>query len=146
MAESGIRVEASLSLKAALLQALFAGPGDRLDLIARIAERARGQSRPGPKTVSQALRELEAAGLVRHWGVRAGEGRAGDPSVYYELTVEGVSASTSLRDAVAGFLVDDDGGKGPAGRVRGMDARLRRSLEISALAQGLRRGSRKLKT
>jgi DNA-binding PadR family transcriptional regulator len=145
MAESSIRVEAPLSLKAALLQALFAGPGDRLDLIARIAERARGQSRAAPRTVTQALRELEAAGLLRHWGVRAGEGRATDPSVYYELTVEGVSASTALRDAVAGFLDDHEGGKGRV-KVRGMDARLRRSLEISALAQSLRRGTRKLRT
>jgi len=145
VAESNIRVEAPLSLKAALLQALFAGPGDRLDLIARIAERARGQPRPAPKTVSQALRELEAAALVRHWGVRAGEGRASDPSVYYELTVDGVAASTALRDAVAGFLVDEESGKG-RGRIRGMDARLRRSLEISALAQSLRRGSRRLRT
>jgi hypothetical protein len=145
MSESRILVEAPLSLKAVLLQALFAGPGDRLDLIGRIAERARGQARSAPKVVSQALRELEGAGLVRHWGVRAGEGRATDPSVYYELTVEGVSASTQLRDAVAGFLEGDDAGRG-RGSIAGMDARLRRSLEISALAQSLRRGSRKIRT
>jgi DNA-binding PadR family transcriptional regulator len=136
-------VEAPLSLKAALLQALFAGPGDRLDLIARIAERARAEPRPAPKVMSQALRELESTGLVRHWGVRSGEGRATDPSVYYELTVEGVSAATSLREAVAGFLGDEGDSRGQA---RGMDARLRRSLEISALAQSLRRGSRKIRT
>ena len=145
MAESIIRVETPLSLKAALLQALFAGPGDRLDLIGRIVGHTRGHTRPAPKTVSQALRELGAAGLVRHWGVRPGEGRAGDPSVYYELTVEGVSVSTALRDVMAGFLVDGDAAEGrPEGR--GMEARLRRSLEISVLAQNLRRGSRKLRT
>jgi DNA-binding HxlR family transcriptional regulator len=145
MAESRIPVEAPLSLKAALLQALFAGPGDRLDLVARIAERARAQPRPAPKLMSQALRELESAGLVRHWGVRAGEGRATDPSVYYELTVEGVSAATALREAVAGFLADEGDATGES-RARGMDARLRRSLEISALAQSLRLGTRKVRT
>lgn len=144
MAESRSPVEAPLSLKAALLQALFAGPGDRLDLVARIAEHARAQARPAPKVMSQALRELESAGLVRHWGVRAGEGRATDPSVYYELTVEGVSAATALREAVAGFL-GEEGGSKVRGGVRGMDARLRRSLEISALAQSLRLGTRKIR-
>jgi DNA-binding PadR family transcriptional regulator len=142
MSESHIPVDAPLSLKAALLQALFAGPGDRLDLVARIAERARAQPRPAPKVMSHALRELESEGLVRHWGVRAGEGRATDPSVYYELTVEGVSAATALREAVAGFLTDEGESKGRGG-VRGMDARLRRSLEISALARSLRLGTRK---
>jgi DNA-binding PadR family transcriptional regulator len=138
-------MEASLSVKAALLQALFAGPGDRLDLIERVTEHARGEPKLAPKSVAQALRELEAAGLVRHWGVRSGERRASDPSVYYELTVEGVASAGALRDVIAGFLTGG-GGRGRRGTAQGMEARLRRSLEISALAQNLRRGSRKLRT
>jgi DNA-binding PadR family transcriptional regulator len=138
-------MEAPLSVKAALLPALFSGPGDRLDLIDRITERTRGEEKLTSRRVSQALRELEKAGLVRHWGVRRGERRSGDPSVYYELTVEGVTASAALREIVAGFLIDSEDRARRKGE-RGMEARLRRSLEISALAQNLRRGNRKLRT
>lgn len=137
-------MESPLSLKAALLQALFAGPGDRLDLMGRVAEHLPHEAKWPPRAVLQSLRELEAAGLVRHWGVRSGERRAGDASVYYELTVEGVAASSGLRDVVAGFAGDEE--RRPREKTPAMDARLRRSLEISALAQNLRRGSRKLRT
>jgi DNA-binding PadR family transcriptional regulator len=138
-------MEVPLSVKAAVLQALFSGPGDRSDLVKRIEEHARGGQKVPPREMSRALHDLEAGGLVRHWVQPSGEKRTVGSSVYYELTVEGVAASASLRDVVAGFLADGEGRRGRK-EERGMEARLRRSLEISALAQNLRRGNRKLRT
>ncbi|MFI5182896.1 MAG: hypothetical protein ACHQNV_00740 [Vicinamibacteria bacterium] len=137
-------MEAPPNLETVLLQALFSGPADRIALIERVTEGARGKAGLTPRRLSQTLKDLEAAGLVRHWSVRPAEGRTRDTSVYYELTVKGVTAAGVLRDLLAGLRAA--GGRPGRRRAEGsMEARLKRSLEISALAQDLRRGSRKLR-
>src|SRR5512143_2993868 len=126
---------APLTTRAALLQALFAGPGYGLELIERIAARTGGRVRLGQGSVYPALRDLEAAGLVRSWTTRQGAKGAGRPRVYYELTVAGVGAASAVRDAVAGFVDVDRAEPGPS---RAVEAGLRRGLDLSAVARALR--------
>ena len=126
---------APLTTKAALLQALFAGPGYGLELIARVAERTGGRVRLGQGSVYPALRDLEAGGLVRSWTGSRGVKGAGRPRVYYELTVAGVGAASALRDAVIGFVEAGEHRPGPS---KSVEAGLRRGLDLSAVARSLR--------
>jgi PadR family transcriptional regulator PadR len=128
-------VVAPLTTKAALLQALFAGPGYGLELIERVAERTGRRVRLGQGSVYPALRDLKAAGLVRSWTGRWGVKGAGRPRVYYELTVAGVGAASALRDAVIGFVA---AGEGEPGFSKTVEARLKRGLDLSAVARSLR--------
>jgi PadR family transcriptional regulator PadR len=134
-----LAIVAPLTTKAALLQALFAGPGFGLELIERVAERTGGRVRLGQGSVYPALRDLEATGLVRSWTGRRSARGAGRPRVYYELTVEGVGAASTLREAVVGFVEASRGRPGPS---KAMEAGLRRGLDLSAVARSLR-GSRR---
>jgi len=127
---------APLTTKAALLQALFAGPGYGLELIERVGQRTNGRVRLGQGSVYPALRDLENAGLVRSWTGRRDVRGAGRPRVYYELTVAGVGAATALRDAVIGFVQAGEAEPGPS---KAVEARLRRGLDLSAVARSLRR-------
>jgi PadR family transcriptional regulator PadR len=134
-----LSIVAPLTTKAALLQALFAGPGYGLELIERVAERTGGRVRLGQGSVYPALRDLEAAGLVRSWTGRRGVRGAGRPRVYYELTVAGVGAASAVRETVTGFV---DAGRGEPASSKAVEAGLRRGLDLSAVARSLSRRRR----
>jgi DNA-binding PadR family transcriptional regulator len=111
----------------AVLEALFRGPAAADSLGDQDSDR-------------QILRDLVARGLVRRWqepkSLRPGRRRA-----FYELTAAGVAAAEALFSA-AGRSVAESRPSKTRGGAGGVDARLRRSLEISAVASALR-GSRK---
>lgn len=121
--------------RAALLQALFAGPADS-DALARRVARGHGRLTSGPPEVARALRELVRSGLLRRWPGRSG----GRGAAYYELTSAGVAEAEALREASLGFATAPRSRGARAGS-KTVDRRLKRSLDISAVAGALgRRG------
>jgi DNA-binding PadR family transcriptional regulator len=127
-----------MGTRAALLQALFCGPADAEALGKRVARRGRGRVPSTPREISRSLSDLLARGLLRRWQgsgpVAAGRRRR----TFYELTAEGVAEAEAVRDALAGFVADAPL-RSRREDPRKIDARLRRSLDISAVAGALRR-------
>jgi DNA-binding PadR family transcriptional regulator len=99
---------------------------------------ARGQPPPTRGEISTSLQDLVARGLVRTWqGSKKGP-RPGRRRAFYELTASGVAVAETVSDE--GAAQGAGAGTGDAGEsARAIDARLRRSLEISAVADALRR-------
>jgi DNA-binding PadR family transcriptional regulator len=87
-------MHAILSAEAALIDALYQGPGYGLELIARVKGRSRGRVRLGPGNAYPALRRLTKRALVRAWEVRRGAGR---PRRYFELTPRGIDSAVAQR-------------------------------------------------
>ena len=83
-----------LSAEAALLDALYQGPGYGLELIGRVKRRCGGRVRLGPGNAYPALARLTGRGLVRAWEVRRGAGR---PRRYFELTPRGIDSAVAQR-------------------------------------------------
>ena len=89
-----------LTARTALLQALREGPGYGRDFVRRISRASAGRLRFAEGSIYPALRRLEAARLVRSWGVVPGRRRGGRARTYYELTERGVRISEADRAAL----------------------------------------------
>jgi DNA-binding PadR family transcriptional regulator len=115
-----------------LLQALLQGPVSDEALRRGILARSR---RPTLPELSGGLRDLVAHGLVRCWQEPGPARRRGGRSGFYELTASGVAEAEAL------LAPRDHDEAAPVSRAEdaapGIDARLRRSLEISAVAGSL---------
>jgi len=103
-------MDAPISAKAALLQALIQGEGFGLDLIDRVKTRTGGKVVLGPGSVYPALREMERDGLLKS---REGDPlpeRGGRPRIYYKLTAAGARAAVEQAATVRGlFLLPAEG-------------------------------------
>ena len=89
-----------ITARTALLQALREGPGYGRELVRRIRRASAGRLRFAEGSIYPALRRLDAARLVRSWGVVPGRRRGGRARTYYELTERGVRASEADRAAL----------------------------------------------
>lgn len=135
-------MRAFLVSQAALLQALFEGPGAGQELIERLRRSSQGQVqiRQGPASV--ALRSLQKQGLVRSWTAPARAGR-GRPRRYYELTGRGIAVVSLQREAARGILGREQH-RAPTSRERGaMSERLAAAIALSDFAMTLRAAPRR---
>ncbi|HUG53718.1 MAG TPA: helix-turn-helix transcriptional regulator [Vicinamibacteria bacterium] len=130
-------MDALLNARAALLQALFEGPGYGVALTRRVAERTSGHVRLGHGNVYAALRALERDGLVRSWTVVPGGRRGGRARLYFELTPRGLAVSGAQRKALAGLLAPPAADP-TAEALRLMRERLEACSELSADVMELR--------
>jgi DNA-binding PadR family transcriptional regulator len=103
--ENNRLVNALLSAKAALLQALFHGPGYGVGLVRLVREKTGGHVRLGHGNVYAALRALNRGGLVRSWTVIPRGRRGARRRLYYELTSRGIAAAEAQRRALAALVV-----------------------------------------
>jgi len=91
----------AVTIRAALLQALVAGPGYGYGLAKDIGERTHGLLTVSEGKLYSALTDLEREGLVRRvasWPIRE---RGGRQREYYELTTRGLRQAISDREVVA---------------------------------------------
>ena len=131
-------MEALLTTKAALLQALRSGPGYGRELMRRLSERAPGIVDPKPGSVYPALGSLVRKGYIRSWKVVPGGHRGGRSRTYYELTMKGVRVSESQRRLLA-RLAGPAPAAAPADGIERMRERVRDGAELSAFGVELRR-------
>ena len=94
-----------VTARTALLQVLREGPGYGRELVLRITRASAGRLRFAEGSIYPALRHLEAARLVRSWGVVPGRRRGGRARTYYELTERGTRASEADRAALLRLAV-----------------------------------------
>lgn len=97
-------MEALLSARAALLQALFEGPGYGVLLARRVSDRTSGHVRLGHGNIYTALRALEQEGLLRSWTVVPRGRRGARARLYYELTPRGIEVAEAQRRALTGLV------------------------------------------
>lgn len=128
-------MNAILSAEAALLDALYQGPGYGLELIHRVRRRCDGRVRLGPGNTYPALARLTKRALVRSWDVRRGAGR---PRRYFELTPLGIDGAVAQMRLFKHLLEREP--QRPLGkRERSkMAERLDECAELSELALSLR--------
>jgi DNA-binding PadR family transcriptional regulator len=129
-------MEALLNARAALLQALFEGPGHGSALAQRVRDRSGDQIRLGHGGVYAALSQLQRAGLVRGWMVAPGRRRGARGRRTYELTPKGIDVAERQRRALRGVA-------GVAHRpdpveMAAMRERLCEASELSAVVMSLR--------
>ena len=89
-----------VTARTALLQVLREGPGYGRELVRRISRASAHRLRFAEGLIYPALRHLEAARLVRSWGVVPGRRRGGRARTYYELTERGMRTSEADRAAL----------------------------------------------
>jgi DNA-binding PadR family transcriptional regulator len=93
-----------LSARAALLQALFEGPGYGVALARRVRERTSGRVRLGHGNVYTALQALAREGLAKSWAVVPRGRRGARARRYYELTARGIEVAETQRRALASLV------------------------------------------
>lgn len=98
-------MDAPVSAKAALLQALLDGESYGAELIARVKHRSAGKFILGMGSVYPALRDMEHEGLLK---VSAEETttRGGRPRIYYRLTAAGRRLAEEHRQVVRALFAD----------------------------------------
>jgi len=97
-------MEAPVTARTALLQALRDGPGYGRELIERVRRLSAEKIHLSEARVYPVLQSLAGRGLVRSWQV-APRGRRGARSrTYYELTLRGVEASREERAVLAALV------------------------------------------
>lgn len=98
-------MDAPVSAKVALLEALVAGPGYGLDLIERVTTRTGGKMVLGQGSVYPALRELEREGLISSYQSNESlSDRGGRPRKYYKLNTKGAKAVMEHHKVVLGLF------------------------------------------
>jgi DNA-binding PadR family transcriptional regulator len=130
-------MEALLSARAALVQALFEGPGYGVALAQCVKDRTSGHVRLGHGNIYTALRALEQDGLVWSWKVVPRGRRGARARLYYELTPRGIEVAEAQRQGLAGLVTP----KAPApsdGAVALMRTRLQDCSDLSASVLALR--------
>lgn len=134
-----------VTARTALLQVLREGPGYGRDLVRRIRQASAGRLRFAEGSIYPALRRLEAARLVRSWGVVPGRRRGGRARTYYELTERGVRASEADRVALLRLAAPEGPRLPGSDECRRMLERIELGAELSEAAGSLslRPGSRR---
>jgi PadR family transcriptional regulator PadR len=97
-------MEAPISAKAALLQALISGPGYGLDLIERVKTQTKGKLVLGQGSVYPQLRDLERDGFLDTYEGEPTPERGGRPRRYYRLNAKGAKAAVEQREIVVGLF------------------------------------------
>lgn len=97
-------MEAPVSAKTALLQALVAGDGYGLELIDRVRERTDDKIKLHQGSVYPALRSLEREGLVESYEGKTMQERGGRTRRYYRITAQGLREAHQNRQAVWGLF------------------------------------------
>lgn len=95
-------MEAPISAKAALLQALMRGEGYGLDLIERVRASTDGALVLHQGSVYPALRELEREGLLESYEGEPLPERGGRPRRYYRITADGKRAARQHAEVFRG--------------------------------------------
>ena len=131
-------MEAILSTRAAILQALTEGPRYARDLIRLIEARAHGLVNPRPGTVYRAADSLVRQRLLHTWMVVPGGRRGARSRRYYELTPKGIAAAQSQREALRRLLGPTSTPQS-ADDARFMGERVRRASDVSAFTLKLQR-------
>jgi len=98
-------VEAPITTRAALLQALRDGPGYGRELIRRVQHMSEGRVRLSEGRVYPVLKALEEEGLVGASEVVPRGRRGARSRTYYDLTLRGVEVSTLQREALHGLVM-----------------------------------------
>jgi len=132
-----------VTARTALLQVLREGPGYGRELVLRINRTSSGRLRFAEGSIYPALRHLEAARLVRSWGVVPGRRRGGRARTYYELTERGARASEADRVALLRLAVPDRPRLPGPDECRRMLERIELGAELSEAAASLRPRSRR---
>jgi DNA-binding PadR family transcriptional regulator len=132
-----------VTARTALLQVLREGPGYGRELVLRINRTSSGRLRFAEGSIYPALRHLEAARLVRSWGVVPGRRRGGRARTYYELTERGARASEADRVALLRLAVPDSPSLPGPDECRRMLERIELGAELSEAAASLRPRSRR---
>jgi DNA-binding PadR family transcriptional regulator len=132
-------MEAVLSTRAAVLQALREGPRYGRDLIRVLEGRAPGIVNPRPGTVYRAAAALVRERLLQTWTVVPGGERGARSRRYFELTPRGIAAADRQRRAVA-RLFGDTSGPPAIEEEAAMRNRLRRASDVSTFARKLQHG------
>ena len=96
-----------------------------------------GRLRFAEGSIYPALRHLEAARLVRSWGVVPGRRRGGRARTYYELTERGARASEADRVALLRLAVPDSPRLPGPDECRRMLERIELGAELSEAAASL---------
>jgi len=117
-----------VAARTALLLALRDGPGYGRELVRRIHHATAGWKRFAEGSIYPALRQLEAARLVRSWTVVPGRQRGGRARTYYELTERGVGAAEDERARLWRAVA----GESCPALTPGQRERMRRRLELGA--------------
>jgi DNA-binding PadR family transcriptional regulator len=97
-------VEAPVTTRVALLQALRDGPGYGRELIRRVGRMTEGALRLTPGRVYPALKALAADRLIVPRRVSPGGTRGARSRTYYDLTPRGVGVSTQERRLLAAIV------------------------------------------
>jgi PadR family transcriptional regulator PadR len=97
-------MDAPISAKAALLQALISGPGYGLDLIERVKKQTQGKLELGQGSVYPALRDLEREGFLDSYEGEPMPERGGRPRRYYKLNARGAKAAREQREVAWGVF------------------------------------------
>lgn len=97
-------MDAPITAKAALLQALISGPGYGLDLIERVKKQTNGKLELGQGSVYPALRDLEREGFLDSYEGEPMPERGGRPRRYYKLNALGSRAAMEQREVVWGVF------------------------------------------
>lgn len=93
-------MDAPVTAKAAILQALVDGEAFGLEIIQRVNQRTVGRLHLGQGSLYPALRALENEGLVRSREADPLPERGGRPRRYYRLTAAGARALRETRVVV----------------------------------------------
>lgn len=135
-------VQAPITTKVALLQALRDGPGYGQELIRRVGQITEGALRLTPGRVYPALLALAAEALIAGRRVSPKGTRGARSRTFYELTPRGLAASTEQRRVLAS-IVRRSAPPLPDASERGrMAARLLEAEELAQLGTGLERAMR----
>lgn len=100
-------MDAPVTAKTALLQALISGDGFGLELIDRVLDRTDGKIKLHQGSVYPALRSMEREGLVESYESDSVPERGGRPRRYYRITAEGLRAARAEREAVFGLFGEE---------------------------------------
>ena len=126
-----------VTARTALLLVLREGPGYGRELVLRITRASAGRLRFAEGSIYPALRHLEAARLVRSWGVVPGRRRGGRARTYYELTDRGARASEADRVALLRLAAPESPRLPDPDECRRMLERIELGAELSEASSSL---------
>ena len=136
-------MQAPVSTKVALLQALRDGPGYGQDLIRRVRLMTTGRLSLSPGRVYPALRALATKGLTTGQHVSPKGARGARSRTYYALTPRGLSASSEQRGLLTALVRRSALPMPDAAERTRMAERLLAVDELAELGTGLERAMRR---
>jgi len=132
-------MEAPVTARTALLQALREGPGYGLQLIDRAEILTGGKVRLSQARVYPVLQLLARQGLLRAWTVTPRGRRGARSRTYYELTPVGVRVSSDERAVLASLVGRRTSAPAPTpAQAKRMGRRVLEAEELSSFGEALR--------